>query len=99
MRRGPKEEDEEDEGALREDESRPRRTLGTKEFPNTPQNTSAAPTILHSQAEFLGPRARYVTISVSLRGRASGLSRPSPANRGSHMADRAAPKTPPVSAK
>ena len=68
MRRSPKEEDEEDEGALKEDESRPRRTLGTKECPKAPQNMSAAPTILHSQAEFLGPRARYVTISVSLRG-------------------------------
>ena len=99
MRRAPKEEDEEDEGALKEDESRPRRTLGTKEVPKTPQNPTAAPTILHSQAEFLGPRARYVTISVSLRGGASGLARPSPANRDGHMADRAAPKTPPATAK
>ena len=36
MRRAPKEDDEEDDGALKEDESRPRRTLGTEEFPKTP---------------------------------------------------------------
>ena len=42
MRRSPKEEDEEDEGALKEDESRPRRTLGTKECPKAPQNMSEA---------------------------------------------------------
>ena len=49
-------------------------------------------TILQPQPEFLGPRALHLTISANLRGVASGLSRPSPANRDSQMADRAAPK-------
>ena len=83
---------EDDEEALKEDEGLPRGTLGTEVCPSPPRNPPSAPTILQSQAEFWGPRARYVTISASLRGGASGLVRPSPANRGGHVADRAAPK-------
>ena len=59
---------EDDEEALTEDEGQPRGTLGTEFAQGPPRNLLSAPTILHSQAEFLGPRARYVTISVSLRG-------------------------------
>ena len=60
---------EDDEQALKEDEGLPRGTLGTEVCPRTPSN-------LHSQAEFLGPRALHPHTSPSLRGVASGLSRP-----------------------
>ena len=90
---------EDDEEALKEDEGRPRGTLGTEVCQRTPRNPPSAPTILHSQAEFLGPRALRPHISPRLRGEASGLARPSPADRDAWMADRAAPKTPPATAK
>ena len=87
MRRSPKEEDEEDEGALKEDESRPRRTLGTKECPKAPQNMSkAVQCFAVAGGVFWGRAVRHVTVSVSRRGAQRAGGPPSEADRDSHIA-------------
>ena len=64
---------EDDKGALKEDESRPRRTLGTKECPKTPQNPpEAVQCFAVAGGVFRGRAVRHVTVSVSRRGARKG---------------------------
>ena len=92
---------EDDEEALKEDEGRPRGTLGTEVCPRTPSKSACSAHYFALTGGVFGaarPLCDY--LGQPPRGVASGpLLRPSPANRDSHMADRAAPKTPPATAK
>ena len=64
---------EDDEEALKEDEGRPRGTLGTEVCPRTPSKfTGSSPVFCGCRRSFEGRAVRHVTVSVSRRGGAKG---------------------------
>ena len=79
---------EDDEEALKEDEGRPRGTLGTEVCPRTPSKfTGSSPVFCGCRRSFGGRAVRHVTVSVSRRGRERGPeATPSEADRDGHIA-------------
>ena len=78
---------EDDEEALKEDEGRPRGTLGTEVCPRTPSKSAgSSPVFCGCRWSFWGRAVRHVTVSVSRRGARKAGGPPSEADRDGHIA-------------
>ena len=79
---------EDDEEVSKEDEGRPKGTLGTEVCPRTPSKSAgSSPVFCGCRWSFRGRAVRLVTVSVSRRGRERGPeATPSVADRDGHIA-------------